>query len=348
MDKDLSNLSLDQKIDFILSFRHELDGHLNRVNSLAQVLGDVKGILHEILESTDRQKKTEYAALRDEIAILREHLEASGLPKLDIYERRISFIRQKLDSPDWPVAVNPESIPTSEEDEHDRAGKIIDMFVHQYPKDKKFLDFGCGAGYAVMAAEKREAAKAVGYDPKGGWRFGNSERVVFTKQMDEVAANGPYDIVLLWDVLDHLDVDPVGVLQSIVPHLNSQGRIYVRCHPWASKHGGHLYVQKNKAFLHLVLDEVELMRIGGIQSDHILKIIRPLETYSEWFAKAGLKVMSGAPRNEPMPPFFTDPANHLIMGSIQKHWSHQDPVPHMTLQYVDYVLEPDRSDKVIF
>jgi 2-polyprenyl-3-methyl-5-hydroxy-6-metoxy-1,4-benzoquinol methylase len=348
MDKDIANMSLDQKIDFILTLRHDVDQHLNRVTNLAQVLGDLKGILQELLESTDRQKKAEYASLRDEIAILREHLEAAGLPKLDLYERRLSFIRQKLESSDWPIAVPPESIPASEADEHMRASKIIDMFIHQYPQGKRFLDFGCGHGYAVMAANKREAVKAVGYDPKGEWRFGNSDAVLFTKSIAEVSASGPYDIVLLWDVLDHLDTDPIEVLQSLVPLLSPEGRIYVRCHPWSSKHGGHLYTQKNKAFLHLVLDEVELMRIAGVGSEHVFKIVRPLETYPDWFEKAGLKVLHNNPRKETVPSFFTDPENHLIMGAIRKHWGHQDPVDHMSVQYVDYILEPAQSDKVIF
>jgi len=65
--------------------------------------------------------------------------------------------------------------------------------------------------------------------------------------------NTKYDFILINDVLDHA-ADPLDMLEQVNKIRNPETKIVVRCHPWTSRHGTHVYKQMNKAFLHLIFN----------------------------------------------------------------------------------------------
>ena len=73
--------------------------------------------------------------------------------------------------------------------------------------------------------------------------------------------------------------------------LKNDGLIIMRCHPWCSRHGGHLYHQKNKAFIHLVFSDDELRKLGIHPDKSIRKVTQP-RIYKEWIEECGLKIVS--------------------------------------------------------
>jgi len=206
-------------------------------------------------------------------------------------------LKRLLKSEDWPKAISDSQIcdENSEADKTERAEGVIDFIIDGSLKDKKFLDFGCGEGHMAKYASS-QALFSAGYDIQNSRNFvweTKQENFLLSICLETIKNGGPYDIILMYDVLDHSQ-DPVQVLKDAKSLLANNGRIYLRCHPWCGRHGGHLYQQINKAFVHLVFNESELLEMG-INSDKSIKnkviknkVIYPIATYDKNIADAGL------------------------------------------------------------
>jgi SAM-dependent methyltransferase len=202
--------------------------------------------------------------------------------------KEFEYLREQLYSDRWPLAV-PRGLLCNEssfEEKYARGIGIIDMMIGEELTNRKFLDFGCGEGHSVAAAREFGATMAVGYDPGG---FSGSAipveqpDLLLTTSQDELKRHAPYDIVLIYDVIDHLQGESIeaffGRLRELV---QSGSKLYFRCHPWRSRHGGHLYQKLNKAFAHLIFTPEEFAelgifpeRAGGLTVGDYRKIFRP-------------------------------------------------------------------------
>jgi SAM-dependent methyltransferase len=221
-------------------------------------------------------------------------------------------------TPDWPVGVNSSLIcdKSSEEDKMMRANSILEMLVHRDLNGKKFLDFGCGEGHVRKAAEEKGAI-AVGYDLSG------------TITWDEVKQKGPYDVILLYDVLDHSD-DPVAVLKQIKHIMLPRTMTIVRFHPWIGRHGGHMY---EHAYIHL---------FANVESENTpkQKVITPLATYRSWVREAGLTVVKENTISEKPEPFFLEDDK---IEELNKLLNGKEPPPgwprfQMSNSFVDFYI----------
>lgn len=248
----------------------------------------------------------------------------------------------------WEPAVDPFLIadPNSEIDKKSRASGIIHTIISEpITENVNFLDFGCGEGHVVLAAEK--AKKAVGYDIAAAWNESSiSINQILTTKWEDVKANGPYDIVLIYDVLDHVKDEDTAIecLKSVHEVLKPNGKIFLRCHPWCSRHGTHLYHQINKAFIHLCLDEALLDKMG-YKGIHTIKIIHPLNTYARWISASRFKIFSHNVIREVVESFFTE---SVVANLIKRNWRESDdkelssgnrfPEYQCQQQFVDYIL----------
>lgn len=249
----------------------------------------------------------------------------------------------------FPLAVDPALIadPDSEDDKITRANGILRVVIAE-PITGRFLDFGCGEGHVV--SQVFGAKVAVGYDIlEQKWdNFKDLQpNMILTTSWDKVIENGPYDFILIYDVLDHMkdEEEVVSELKKIRVVMNDKGKIFIRLHPWCSRHGMHLYSSINKAFLHLCLSKESLEKMG-YKPLHTIKIIHPLQTYAKWFNEAGLNIISSNIIPEEVEPFFKQSA---IAAIIKRHWrtSYQEPLAsgkefpdyQLRQQFVDMVLE---------
>jgi 2-polyprenyl-3-methyl-5-hydroxy-6-metoxy-1,4-benzoquinol methylase len=244
----------------------------------------------------------------------------------------IDYIKQLLKSDEWPVAVNPNLIVESDTDKILRAEGIIDFIFPESLTDEKFLDIGCGEGYpAIRAMEK--GAYVVGYDiKKYDWPNNN---VYFTTKFEDVVNKGPFDIILLYDTLDHVD-NPIEVLQQANSVLKQNGKMFVRTHPYSSKHGSHIYRKINKAYVHLFLNERELEQLG-CNSDYVNQIFTPIKTYREWFDTTNLIILNEVITRQPVEDFFTQ--NNILSNIICKKFGTTEfPLFQLEQQFHDYIL----------
>lgn len=282
---------------------------------------------------------------------------ASNLRKVlsDLMKSLDSFcefedLKRLLESEDWPQAVFQVQIAdeNSEKDKDERAEGISDILLP--PLDgKKFLDFGCGEGHVANHASK-SADFSVGYDivksPRSRFDWeGEGDKALFTTDIEKARAKGPFDVILLYDVLDHArESAPQDILALAKSMLADNGKIYVRMHPWTSRHGGHAYRKINKAFVHLVFTEEELGYLG-LELEHNLKIKAPVATYASWLAGPGLK-NSVEPEldQQDVEAFFKDTPvvrKRILQSFGKEEWKDECPAWQMSQCFWDYVLEKE-------
>lgn len=250
-------------------------------------------------------------------------------------------LQELLFSSRWPAAVNADEIcdDSSENEKMERGRGVLDVMVPQSLEGLKFLDFGCGEGHSVMAAKERKAF-SVGYDINCQFlnRFPQlPEGVLFTNAWDEVVSQGPYDVILLFDVLDHLEEEePSTVLGKVASVLKDTGTVHLRVHPWGSRHATHLYKKLNKAFAHIVFTEEEMAKLVGTHEKN-LGIRWPLRQYAEFFAAVGMEY-TRTEHTQPVEDFFKN--TPLVTQRIIKNYTQDGKFPEfqMSMQFLDYVL----------
>lgn len=242
------------------------------------------------------------------------------------YAEYFNELKELLESEVWPQAVDPELIcdDSSVDDQETRAEGLIDFLIDEDLEGKKFLDFGCGEGHVAQKALEKNPLISMGYDIKAhsSWPtlvFPPEKKDGLTTDWDKIIANGPYDVVLINDVLDHLEgIEHVAQLKKIKDVMTPGGRVYVRCHPYCSRHGTHLYKKMNKAFIHLIFSEVELARLGLSSGLFTHKIIHPNMVYKQWFNDSGFDLISDNNIINNLEDFFH--MNPIVNERIKDNW----------------------------
>ena len=180
----------------------------------------------------------------------------------------------------------------------------------------------------------KKGALSIGYDliQSGNLEWNND---ILTTDWEVVENNGPFDFILLYDVLDHVE-NPVEVLNKIKKVCNLETKVFVRCHPFTCRHGGHLYHKMNKAFIHFIFTEEELAELG-LKVDIIQKTYTPIKDNNKWFSDAGFKVTVSDTITTPVEDFFKNP---IFMKKLPIHlYGNNFPEFQMSQQFNDYVLK---------
>jgi SAM-dependent methyltransferase len=291
--------------------------------------------------------KQKLLKIRDLINDLISEAETEGFIGQKTESEDFKVLKSLLESDQWPEAVFAAQIAddNSESDKAERAEGIADILLPPF-SGKKFLDFGCGEGH-VAKYVSGEASVSVGYDiarnqsSKLDWE-NKDGKLLLTTDFEKVVSEGPYDIVMIYDVLDHSSEDPSEVLAKAKSVLAEDGRICLRCHPWTGRHGGHAYRKINKAFVHLAFGEDELKEMG-VSLEWNRKILFPIIAYNNAIEEAGL-----ARESEPeidtqeVESFFEE--NPLVKSRILaafglEGWTAEKPVFQMSQCFLDYVLK---------
>lgn len=268
---------------------------------------------------------------KDQLDKLIEAAQSFQNPIFSVSGQLKSNIDNLILSPLWPQETPKELIVTDERQATLRARSIVHSYKLQ--QNKKFLDYGCGEGHVVIEASKL-GFEAYGYDIKQSWD--NPSHGILTTEKSIISANAPYSVIAAYDVLDHImeQEQAIKAMRQIRAVSDNHTIIKVRCHPWTSRHGAHLYNSINKAFAHILLSEEELQKHI---TEPVRRITRPLAEYQLIFEKAGLHVVSMERRLAPLEPLFktqqmVDIFYHKLGGN--REW--QESV--LPIIFVDYTL----------
>lgn len=243
-------------------------------------------------------------------------------------------------SDEWPEAVPADLIcdENSEVDKTARAKGVIEVMVPDSITGKRCLDFGTGEGHVVRELADSGAEYVMGYDIVNNF-IKQGPRMQFATDWKAVQNHGPYDAIIVSDVLDHLvDLDPVESLKRMKTVLNTNGKIYLRRHNYMSRHGTHLYKQLNKAFLHLVFNELEIAElVENPEPIPTYKFYFPIKTYTDQIKQSGLEIKSEFQSTTPVEGFFErrEIMDRIFANTPFKHF----PKLQMEIDFVDYVLQ---------
>lgn len=248
----------------------------------------------------------------------------------------------------WPKAVPPSLIADacSEESKMDRAEGICDLMIEQSLSDTSFLDFGCGEGHMCKYAINQGAKTVVGYDIRqSGTLSWDENNPMLTTDFNKVLDKSPYQIILVYDVIDHIEEEKSSdIMDKLKSVCNKKTKLYMRCHPWCSRHGGHYYTKINKAFIHLVFSEEELKNLGYNNNIHTSHVVHPLSNYRSILRESKFKIVHEDIMKTSVEPFFTNTA--IVRDRIRKHWKNSDddiarkwPGYQLEQSFIDYVIE---------
>lgn len=203
--------------------------------------------------------------------------------------KELTELRYEIKNETWPEAEDLK-MPKIQ-----KTLKMMGELISVPVKNKTILEFGCcDSNLSSIIKNKFEAKQVVFFDNFLCHEINKSlldQNVIYTDMFRIVQQAAPYDIIIMNDVIDHLE-KPVYWLKQVAETLNkNSGRLFVRCHPYTGRNGTHLSEQINKAFLHLIFNDDELATLG-VSNKYTRKITDGLETYKRFFEEANLKVLN--------------------------------------------------------
>lgn len=205
-------------------------------------------------------------------------------------------------------------------------------------KDKNVLDFGsCDGALSQLSATRLRAKQVVSYDVNLCRHNSLSDpSVVNTDNLKLVQQMSPYDIILANDVLDHMSNPShwLRTMRSLIKE--SDGRAFVRCHPYTSRNGAHIGEQLNRSHLHLVFTEEELATFG-VSSKFTQRIVDAHKTYRSLFEDSGFKVVREKEHRHPLD--ISLMADKRVSERIKKRLGLDDGIVDLIeIDYIDYEL----------
>ena len=200
--------------------------------------------------------------------------------------------------------------------------------------DVKMLDFGCGGG-DLIAALNSTGRKAVGYD-KTVTSITNCYN-----DWAKIVELAPFKLVILYDVIDHTELqDFIDIIEQAKTVIHTDGRIFIRVHPYSSINGSHDFSPINLAFAHLCLTPSEKIRFG-LKTWNNIRVVLPLEFYERVFSLLGLVVVSKKVHHSQINPFVS---SNLMARIKRLHYSETMPAEHieksLSVNYIDFLLAP--------
>lgn len=247
-----------------------------------------------------------------------------------------------VDSDAWPLAVPVHMIVNNDDPMIKQFRAIQVIGIMGVPlSGLRVLDFGCGDGY-ISQEMAATSDRVVGYDTKTHkyWSNHKAGNLTLTTDINEVTANAPYDLILGYDVFDHLEnADLDNAVKFIHNSLTADGRAFFRFHPWTARHGSHLYDKLNKAFVHLVLTPDELAQRGLIP-EYNVKIVRPVATYDSLITKNNFSILKRKGYTEEVESFFDDNLVERINKVCYRGKADKEAIKKiMGLQFIDYTVK---------
>lgn len=303
----------DKQLEKLEKLCNGVDFYLRKITEeTIPLLINIKSLLVEIKSSLSIDTKNDINNLFEKI----ESLMIDPNPD----RRSFLYLKNKLEEDEWPRAVNPDEIALTDKEKEIRADLILDNLIGTSLENKKFLYYG-GDDYIRKAALKQNCKIAVDYI-----NFGINQ------------ANIPYDHILVYNYIDNLE-DPTIFLSSLKEFMHKDTILTLRVHPWCSRHGINQHKQLNKAYLHLIFNDKELLELG-VLNPKMIKITDPEKEYDKIISDAGFYHITKSCITKKVENLFTE--NIVIKNRIKDKFEKlgKEFIPYkLSIEFLDYTLK---------
>ena len=85
------------------------------------------------------------------------------------------------------------------------------------------MDFGCGEGWIAKQVIERGTSESTGFDIKKSENWEKLTDVNFTNNFNDLKPSH-YDVIILYDVLDHCE-DPVTLMNQVKSLIKNDGKL---------------------------------------------------------------------------------------------------------------------------
>lgn len=192
---------------------------------------------------------------------------------------------------DWPEAIDQSFICRNKEDELYRAQAIVELLIDEQLIGKRFLDFNLHNNYcADYVYNQKNTLYSSGLYLQTENK--TNDGLLITSNFNEIENYAPYDVILAFDVFNHLTDDIELWFNKLNKLLAQNGILYLRTHPFSSRHATHFYKEDNKAYIHYCIE-------CGIYHNKI-------NIDEDYLEKVGFSVISKKNVNQPIEKFFHD------------------------------------------
>lgn len=322
-----------------------IEGIVNNLNVIASMLGSDNATDSEISEIAQEAQNVQQR--QEDILDLEE-----DIPKINRNAMAKSVSQDELgpmpyiDDPNWPEASADFTIVKDDDVKmlNLRASQIAGI-IGINPIGLTILDYGSYNGYLSRYYAK-VAKSSLAYDiDQNAPIYKADQSVSSDDSYTAISKNqlesyvGRIDLLILFDVIDHVvGCSAQQLLIDIKRLLAPNGKVFLRCHPWTSRTGGHLYYDINKAFAHLALTPAELISLG-IEETPNIRANKPLAVYEDLINKAGYTTASKKVHTNSVESYFDGP---ILDRIIKTTWAGQIPrekaLRIMGTTYIDYIL----------
>lgn len=190
----------------------------------------------------------------------------------------LSSLRQILKTDVWP-----NSIDKNTYDEKENLVNFISSVVNLENLDVLFL--GQEAYLFNEIVKEKKTNKSISYFETNKSSIYEKEDkdecfTLLTDKFDEIIKEGPYDVIICYDFLEHSSQPPEKILNILKNLRKNNGPIYLRTHPYCSRFHDHNYMHLNKAYTHLIFNESEKLKLGCLSG---MKTCEDLLTETDYF-----------------------------------------------------------------
>jgi 2-polyprenyl-3-methyl-5-hydroxy-6-metoxy-1,4-benzoquinol methylase len=166
-------------------------------------------------------------------------------------------------------------------------------FLKDKIKDKKLLDFGCGAGgFLSLAKEISKNVAGVELEKAFQSKFKEGSLNVFSNEYEAIETNDTWDIISAFHVLEHIK-DPIRTLKNLALVLDKNGELIIEVPNindalltlYENKAFSEFYYWSNHLFMFNVKTLEDLVKKAGFKVNWIKYIQRyPLSNHLYWLS----------------------------------------------------------------
>ena len=246
----------------------------------------------------------------------------------------LTNLKKMIKSNLWPNALSEEELKEPKEEK-------VKNVLRNIPNIEN-MDIACFADDAdvfIKEIMNSKANKVVCFslDKKiNPFKIEESNQIgIVTNNKNELVANGPFDIIICYDFLEHTGESPENWLSFMKNIRKTNGPIYLRAHPFNSRYHDHNLA--NKAYSHLVFTDSEKLKIGCPSGKKPCKELLTENEYFKLFYSLELSIIERNIIDHPIEESFINSSmlSERIKATLNKEMLFAEE---LSFEYIDYLL----------